>query len=184
MPTGIYTRTEEHRRKISIGVKNNPGFLSVEARHSISNKNRINNLGKKQTLETKIKRGIFNKGEKHPRFLHGLSNDKHWKSKIKKQWIIENRDYVNYINALARARRKCAEGDYSYKDWLDIKSKSKYQCLMCLKFEPVIKLTIDHIIPLSRGGNNKKENIQPLCGNCNSSKGKKIIEMIKGKLND
>ncbi len=34
-----------------------------------------------------------------------------------------------------------------------------------------IKLTVDHIYPLSKGGENKLENMQILCGSCNSRKG-------------
>lgn len=33
--------------------------------------------------------------------------------------------------------------------------------------------TIDHIIPLSRGGTNDLENLQPMCWDCNKAKGSK-----------
>ena len=36
-------------------------------------------------------------------------------------------------------------------------------------------LTVDHVVPLSLGGGNGIDNIQPLCQNCNSSKGKGTI---------
>lgn len=39
-----------------------------------------------------------------------------------------------------------------------------------------VMLTVDHIIPKSRGGSNNPENLQPMCRKCNSSKGNDIQE--------
>lgn len=41
----------------------------------------------------------------------------------------------------------------------------------CVQCESVEDLAIDHIIPLARGGTNALENLQVLCGTCNSKKG-------------
>lgn len=47
-------------------------------------------------------------------------------------------------------------------------------CPRCGRREPEIKLTRDHIRPLSRGGLNVPENIQPLCGECNQAKAQAV----------
>ena len=36
-------------------------------------------------------------------------------------------------------------------------------------------LTLDHILPTSRGGATSYENLQTMCGHCNSKKGAKVI---------
>jgi hypothetical protein len=43
-----------------------------------------------------------------------------------------------------------------------------HECLSCRTHE---KLSIDHIIPLAKGGDNSFENLQTLCTSCNSAKG-------------
>lgn len=42
------------------------------------------------------------------------------------------------------------------------------KCLCCGSTE---KLTIDHIVPKSKGGGNELSNYQTLCGKCNNKKG-------------
>jgi 5-methylcytosine-specific restriction endonuclease McrA len=62
------------------------------------------------------------------------------------------------------------------KKWELLKKQYGYTCPMCGKKEPKIKLTEDHIIPLSKGGSDYIENIQPLCVSCNTKKYTKIIK--------
>lgn len=47
-------------------------------------------------------------------------------------------------------------------------------CLCCRRNN--VKLTVDHIVPISMGGGDIIQNIQPLCGSCNSKKSRKIID--------
>jgi len=40
-------------------------------------------------------------------------------------------------------------------------------------------LEVDHILPISRGGDNNRSNLQTLCSRCNSSKGTRLPEEWK-----
>ena len=48
--------------------------------------------------------------------------------------------------------------------------RDKYQCQSCGKISQETQLSIDHIIPLSRGGKNDISNLQTLCLTCNQQK--------------
>lgn len=59
-----------------------------------------------------------------------------------------------------------------------ILQRDNYTCKICgnsIKNEPNLLLEVDHIIPLSKGGITKEDNLQTLCWRCNRSKSNKII---------
>ncbi|NJN74074.1 MAG: HNH endonuclease [Limnothrix sp. RL_2_0] len=49
--------------------------------------------------------------------------------------------------------------------------RDKYQCQRCGQKRQETKLSIDHIIPLAKGGSNDISNLQTLCLSCNQKKG-------------
>ena len=75
-----------------------------------------------------------------------------------------------------RLRKANVQGSFTDKEWFALCAKYNYTCLSCLKREPEIILTIDHIVPISKGGTGDIDNIQPLCLSCNCSKFDKIID--------
>ena len=74
-------------------------------------------------------------------------------------------------------KRLRQEGAYhTFGEWELLKKQYNYTCPSCKQTEPKIMLTEDHIIPLSKGGSDVIENIQPLCRSCNSKKSAKTIK--------
>ena len=86
-----------------------------------------------------------------------------------------NKEYVSWQKNLWRYRKRNADGYHTFLDWENLKAQYNWTCPCCKRRELKIKLTEDHIIPLSRGGSDNIENIQPLCASCNSRKHTKTI---------
>lgn len=54
-----------------------------------------------------------------------------------------------------------------------------YTCQYCLSSFSYSQLTLDHVIPISKGGKTSWENIVAACGPCNTSKGNKLYPKPK-----
>lgn len=48
--------------------------------------------------------------------------------------------------------------------------RGRYKCVSCKKKFFVKDITIDHKIPMRKGGTDAISNLQPMCRSCNSSK--------------
>ncbi len=67
-----------------------------------------------------------------------------------------------------RARKKnVLVSDFTREQWLTMKAAYRGCCAYCGKKS---RLTIDHVIPLARGGGHTASNIVPACKTCNSKK--------------
>lgn len=97
------------------------------------------------------------------------------KNQRRREWGKKNGDKVRFIKLRRYHRERATEGDFTAEEWALLKKKYKYTCPACGRKEPKIKLSIDHIIPISKGGTNYIWNIQPLCLECNLRKYDKIL---------
>jgi 5-methylcytosine-specific restriction endonuclease McrA len=91
-----------------------------------------------------------------------------------KAWREENPEKVREHHQRRWARMKNAAGKFTMREFRKLCAKYDNRCLCC--GTELSKLEPDHIIPLSRGGSNSIDNIQPLCHHCNVSKYTKTID--------
>jgi 5-methylcytosine-specific restriction endonuclease McrA len=136
---------------------------------STKDKIRIAHLGVKRPGIGGVKKGntpwnkgkphLSIRGDKNPNWRGGIShnsNSRHCK--------------IRYY--------RTKNGFHSDYEWELLKKQYGFVCPCCKKSEPEIKLQKDHIIPVSKGGSNFIENIQPLCRKCNGMKYTKIMRYL------
>lgn len=162
--------------------------LSHKGQHSSPNtefkKGNPINLGRKfgpHSEEHKRKIGLKSKGNKFAQGKGlgkiGIKDDKRWKGGVSKNMAdyarehrANHREMYWFYEARRRARKYQNGGAHTIEEWQTLKAQYNWTCPCCKKAEPEIKLSQDHIIPLSKGGSDNIENIQPLCRSCNARK--------------
>jgi 5-methylcytosine-specific restriction endonuclease McrA len=116
-------------------------------------------------------------GRKHAGPLnHNWKGAREHQREVARLWQRNHMESVRIRNAQRRARQRAAPGTLSLQEWQDIKVRYRFSCLACRRQEPEITLTVDHIVPLIKGGSHYASNIQPLCKRCNSGKREKAID--------
>lgn len=64
-------------------------------------------------------------------------------------------------------------GSYTDREWQALCREYNFCCARCGRRR---RLTVDHVIPVSKGGSSDISNLQPLCRPCNSLKGARIVD--------
>lgn len=131
------------------------------------------------------------RGEKnaHARRMYALNIEKERKRGIdynranfekvkiyREAWKARNPDKVRDSRRRCEGRRRAKKRkvESSHYDFGAICKHYKNKCLCCGRDD--IELTVDHIKPISLGGDDVGSNIQPLCLSCNSRKWAKNID--------
>lgn len=70
--------------------------------------------------------------------------------------------------------RKIAK--HNIKEWYAMRDFFEFTCAKCLGARGFVNISKDHIIPVSCGGSDGLENIQPLCAGCNTGKGEDFTD--------
>jgi 5-methylcytosine-specific restriction endonuclease McrA len=91
-------------------------------------------------------------------------------SEYNKRYNVEHVD----IKYNATMRRRCLQYGVAYVEDVDrmtVYGRDEGHCRGCSKPVPFSEVEIDHVIPMSRGGEHSYCNVQTLCGTCNRVKG-------------
>jgi hypothetical protein len=76
---------------------------------------------------------------------------------------------------LAKRRSVEVEGNFSKQDWLDMMRMWDWKCAYCDDKLKRGTRSTDHVVPISKGGENERNNIVPCCRNCNSRKNNHLL---------
>ena len=91
-----------------------------------------------------------------------------WTDDYKKRNPLKRDKWKKQAGRNRRSRRVQSIGKFTSAEWEELCTLYNNKCVCCEEIKP---LTVDHVIPLSKGGTNYISNIQPLCRSCNSRKG-------------
>lgn len=93
------------------------------------------------------------------------------------KWLADPANYqiVVFNGYRRRALEESSPGSVGIDatDWIRLVRRYRNCCAYCGKF--VKRPTIDHVIPVIRGGRHAIGNVLPACGKCNSSKGGSLL---------
>lgn len=90
------------------------------------------------------------------------------------RWQKRNLDAHALNQQRRRARIAGVGGNVTRAEWLAILERHGHRCAYCRSPNDI---TMDHVIPISRGGRHTADNVVPACRPCNSRKGARCVEV-------
>lgn len=97
-----------------------------------------------------------------------------------KDYKIVDMETMQQVGDIHKIKRK----QFSSEERIKIYNKGKGRCAICGKFIPYDSFTVDHIVPLAKGGTNEIDNLQVACGVCNIIKQDILPEDLMNKLTE
>lgn len=146
-------------------------------KYKFENKEKIKDYNSKYYL---INKDYFERYylDNKDRFVKYYENNKQRKQEYDKIYreLHKNDEEFKIKRRNIQYKRRALEkesGHFTAAEWREVLQEYGAACLHCGSTE---HLTVDHVIPLSKGGPNTKNNLQPLCMKHNCSKGIKTID--------
>lgn len=164
-----YIKNRERELKKSKKWKENNN--EYHKNHYLKNKDKI----KKQSKE---------RHENNPKYYEQWQRENKKKFlECKRRWLKSEKGKAS--NQRSHIKRRVKEkkiiNTLTCKEWLAILKKFDYKCAYCGKdlFDLFTKPEKDHFIPISKGGDNTKDNVVPACRSCNAKKHNRIFKEVR-----
>lgn len=112
--------------------------------------------------------------------LSWTSRNKDHISSYKKDYLRNNRDIIQANRRLRKARIRGTPLHHKItaEEWSEIINRYDHRCAYCFTSG---KMTMDHVIAISRGGSHTSDNVVPACMSCNARKqARSVDEFLKG----
>ena len=164
---------------------NNPEKVKESARKfRLENKEKILAKGKEYRLANREKELERCRKYREANPQKRKISVKNWQEKnvdksreISRRWQLENKEKVRHYANLRRSR-KVTNGIYEITD-KEIKKLYQSECFYCGSNE---RIQLDHVVPISKGGQHSIGNLVPACQKCNASKHNKFLTEWKASL--
>ncbi len=101
------------------------------------------------------------------------ANSPHWKGGVKGRPSANPNRQSEYYHERRAREAACEINDFTKEQWLEVLETFNHHCAYCLK--PLRRADREHMIPITRGGNNTQSNIVPACRRCNVRKNDRTL---------
>lgn len=171
----------EHREQVR--ERNLKNALKSRAEHPERNRENCRKWHAKHLEQERerIRESMRKWRAEHPE--QALERERKWRAEhpetVRKaiaKWVAANPEKEWARQQRRRARKLGLEEHFTPEEWAVVLERYGGACLACGRKPPEVVITVDHVIPLARGGTDTVENLQPLCVSCNSRKWAKVID--------
>ena len=169
-------KRKETRKGADKKYRNNPKHKEEKKKRDKKNWQKVKN-----NIEYKKKKKEYDKEywEKNKDILNKQSreyrkNNPDRRKETSKKYNKNHPEMIKKHNRKRRAMKNNIVDAFSDKEWLQKLKNTFGVCPKCNKYVGIAHLTLDHIKPISKAKEGQVytiDDVQPLCGSCNSSKG-------------
>ena len=93
-------------------------------------------------------------------------------------WVVRSPSVEVEVPSIIMLKRFHKFQNYVKFSRSNVYLRDMYKCQYCLDIFDVNQLTLDHVIPRSKGGQTEWQNIVTCCKSCNTKKGSKTLKPI------